>query len=257
MHANLPSYTRSGVVSALGGLGPLGPPHLGVADLDQRIIDLVQGHWGFGGFGGSWSSGSYADATTPAERVLVIIDALGKGKLEQGVFDRPQPVVYPVFPGPSPDETPVYTIPIEDDQPEFVGIYGPKAVPEDWDQVYAEYKVLNPEEDVSVFTDLANAATDILQEKYLGAASAPIVVQPLGMAQPMQGGIRGPAATMQTTSVPAKVTVDTATGKVTACRRRRRRRLLTPTDLNDLAALKTIVGGGQAINFAVMKAVRR
>lgn len=54
-----------------------------------------------------------------------------------------------------------------------------------------------------------------------------------------------------------KVTVDTKTGKVTKCGRRRRRRLLTPTDLNDLAALKTIVGGGQAMNFAVMKAVRR
>ncbi len=39
--------------------------------------------------------------------------------------------------------------------------------------------------------------------------------------------------------------------------RRRRPRLLTPTDLSDLAALKTITGGGQALNFAVMKAVRR
>lgn len=57
--------------------------------------------------------------------------------------------------------------------------------------------------------------------------------------------------------IPSKITIDTATGKVTACRRRRRRRLLTPTDLNDLAALKTIVGGGQAMSFAVMKAVRR
>lgn len=48
-----------------------------------------------------------------------------------------------------------------------------------------------------------------------------------------------------------------AAGNLCKKRRRRRRRLLTPTDLNDLAALKTIVGGGQAINFAVMKAVRR
>lgn len=56
---------------------------------------------------------------------------------------------------------------------------------------------------------------------------------------------------------PAKVTVDTRTGAVTPCRRRRRRRLLTSSDLNDLAALKTIVGGGQALNGAVIKAVRR
>lgn len=38
---------------------------------------------------------------------------------------------------------------------------------------------------------------------------------------------------------------------------RRRRRLLTPTDLNDLAALQTIVGKGDVMKFAVMKAVRR
>ncbi len=56
---------------------------------------------------------------------------------------------------------------------------------------------------------------------------------------------------------PAKVTVDTRTGKVTKCSRRRRRRLLTSTDINDLAALKAIVGGGQAMNLAVAKAVRR
>lgn len=40
-------------------------------------------------------------------------------------------------------------------------------------------------------------------------------------------------------------------------RRRRRRRLLTPTDLSDLAALKTIVGNSDALKFAVTKAVRR
>ncbi len=40
-------------------------------------------------------------------------------------------------------------------------------------------------------------------------------------------------------------------------RRRRRRPLLTPTDLNTLAALKTITGNNDALKFAVMKAVRR
>lgn len=55
---------------------------------------------------------------------------------------------------------------------------------------------------------------------------------------------------------PQKVTVDTRTGKITPCRRRRRRRLLTASDINDLAALKAIVGGGQAMNLAVAKAVR-
>ena len=40
--------------------------------------------------------------------------------------------------------------------------------------------------------------------------------------------------------------------------RRRRRRLLTPTDLSDLAALQALVGkGSTALNMAVAKAVRR
>jgi len=56
---------------------------------------------------------------------------------------------------------------------------------------------------------------------------------------------------------PSKVTVDTRTGQVTKCRRRRRRRLLTASDLSDLASLKAIVGGGAAMNAAVVKAVRR
>lgn len=51
---------------------------------------------------------------------------------------------------------------------------------------------------------------------------------------------------------------DPVTGEVKKKKcRRRRRRLLTPTDLSDLAALKSIVGNGDALKFAVTKAVRR
>jgi len=72
------------------------------------------------------------------------------------------------------------------------------------------------------------------------------------------GGSAPPAGFVPgATTLPTTVTVNTQTGKVTPCRRRRRRRLLTSSDLNDLAALKTIVGGGQALNGAVIKAVRR
>lgn len=60
-----------------------------------------------------------------------------------------------------------------------------------------------------------------------------------------------------TVGPPAQVIVDTRTGQVKPCRRKRRRRLLTPTDLSDLAALKTITGNNDALKFAVMKAVRR
>jgi len=80
------------------------------------------------------------------------------------------------------------------------------------------------------------------------AQSAFNLFQPTGpVAAPTPGG----------GSIPTKVTVDTVTGKITPCRRRRRRRLLTASDLNDLAALKTIVGGGASMNAAVVKAVRR
>lgn len=45
---------------------------------------------------------------------------------------------------------------------------------------------------------------------------------------------------------------------VTHKHRRRRKRLLTPTDLSDLAVLQTLVGkGSDSMKFAVMKAVRR
>ena len=50
--------------------------------------------------------------------------------------------------------------------------------------------------------------------------------------------------------------VDWATGTKKKCRRRRRR-LLTPTDLGDLAQLKALVGNGEAMKIAVMKAIRR
>lgn len=67
-----------------------------------------------------------------------------------------------------------------------------------------------------------------------------------------------PAVSVPSPVGPSKVTVDTRTGRVTRCSRRRRRRLLTPTDLSDLAALQALVGkGSSALNMAVAKAVRR
>ena len=81
------------------------------------------------------------------------------------------------------------------------------------------------------------------------------------VAQQLVGGsptIHPGPPSLQAANPPAKVTVDTRTGQVTPCRRRRRRRLLTPTDLADLASLQTLVGkGSDAMKFAVTKAVRR
>ncbi len=82
-----------------------------------------------------------------------------------------------------------------------------------------------------------------------GAATSSFFNQPAALvAAPGGGNVAAP---------PARVTVDTRTGAVTVCRRRRRRRLLTSSDLADIAALKAIIGGGAALNSAVVKAVRR
>lgn len=90
---------------------------------------------------------------------------------------------------------------------------------------------------------LANIGIDFLQGQTGQQFSAPVYSGP-----GVLGGDNG---------LPAQVTVDTRTGKVRPCRRRRRRRLLTPTDLSDLAALSAIVGKGDALKLAVAKAVRR
>lgn len=47
------------------------------------------------------------------------------------------------------------------------------------------------------------------------------------------------------------------TGQLSKIPRRRRRRLLTSSDLKDLAALKAIVGGGAKMDGAIVAAVRR
>ncbi len=47
-----------------------------------------------------------------------------------------------------------------------------------------------------------------------------------------------------------------ATGEITPLRRRRKKKLLTNSDLSCIAALKALVGGGAALNAAVVKAMR-
>ncbi len=174
------------------------------------------------------------------------------GPLESGVFDRPDPSVSDV--GSAGSGSGGYATPTPVGEPEFLpgSIYeSSNRPPTDWDEYYERYKVLNPEEP-EVALDVGailSGAVDIWQQQ-VGYGGGPPVVQQFT-------GVGGSVAPSPSIPSGAKVQLDPKTGKVTLCRRRRRRRLLTPTDLNDLAALKTIVGGGQAINFAVMKAVRR
>lgn len=201
----------------------------------------------------------YGEAIDPATKVIVasILDAVGYGDYEKGVYDTPQPVLYPVFSGPSVvvDKSDAEIHPT-DDRPVFLPDWPEewKKGPDDppgWDPDQWEYPPTDEVEEVAIdWGSVVSGAVDIAQGQLIGGGLPNVS----GYAAP---STVGGGSFSYPGGAPGKVTVDTATGKITPCRRRRRRRLLTPTDLNDLAALKTIVGGGQAINFAVMKAVRR
>ncbi len=106
---------------------------------------------------------------------------------------------------------------------------------------------------------------------YVGARYASAPVSQLVAAQPNQYGIinqstpaapgvqqvmaSGDCSTCPPNG-PRFAKICLATGETTPLRRRRRRRLLTAGDLNDIAALKALVGGGAALNAAVVKAMR-
>jgi hypothetical protein len=55
--------------------------------------------------------------------------------------------------------------------------------------------------------------------------------------------------------IPAKVTVDTRTGKVTPCRRRRRRKLLTDQDFACLMQISSLPNK-ENVRIALAKAIR-
>lgn len=151
--------------------------------------------------------------------------------------------------------------------------------PTDWERVEEEYDVLNPEPegqrpelDETVDEDPERVPTvriptpvsppvlieEIPQEEEEMAIDwGDVIGGTLGtIGRQLAGGPQQPYSYSGPVA-PRQVTVDTVTGRVTPCRRRRRRRLLTPTDLSDLAALASIVGKGDALKLAVTKAVRR
>ncbi len=104
--------------------------------------------------------------------------------------------------------------------------------------------VTSPGWGVAQDTDMATTWTEFAQQQLSGYLGGQF------------GG--GGASTSYAPPMPAEVTVNTRTGQVKPCRRRRRRRLLTDADIADLSALAMIVGkGSQAMNAAVVKAVRR
>ncbi len=118
---------------------------------------------------------------------------------------------------------------------------------------------------MSVWGDIFNAGIDIWQGQVPGGGVPFNALGPAFAASstaiPSGASARPPSAaplvngTANDCGNRRYVTLDRQTGKIT-CKRRRRRRLLTNRDLADLASLKTITGGGAALNAAVIRAVR-
>ncbi len=184
-----------------------------------------------------------------------------------------------------PDEEDWWVIPPEWRRYETVyesapgGIYETNRAPTDWDRVYDEYVILNEpaeEEDVPFHQSIIDWGVDV------GAAVFGGILDPVGIGSAIRtayapsaltGGVTGlPSLGQQTSLAPAPRGVTTmagcpptgpkyakiclATNEITPLRRRRRRRLLTSSDIKDLSALKSIVGGA-ALQAAVVQAVRR
>ncbi len=156
------------------------------------------------------------------------------------------------------------------------GIYETNRAPTDWARVYEQYVELNQPEIEEVFHDtidwggaVGTILGGVLDPFGVGdfaraALSPPTTVTgipSLGQqtvlraapVQPIPGGV-AVAGCPPTGPKYAKICI--ATGEITPLRRRRRRRLLTSSDIKDLSALKSIVGGA-ALQGAVVQAVRR
>jgi len=203
-------------------------------------------------------------------------------------------------------------------------VEAPQGPPVDWDQVYTEFVILNPETEPTVFADVPVIAPDfnpkgtvsetdsrdpvaVISEEPVAfwdavgdffTTVAPVAAYDYGAGQGWWGGSPQPTAgigmanppplttpgypsgpgapgNMPTPSsnvvpivqdqalcaVPASnpryLRYNCATGQFSKVPRRRRRRLLTSSDLKDLAALKAIVGGGAKMDGAIVQAIRR
>lgn len=125
----------------------------------------------------------------------------------------------------------------------------------DWDEVFRQFKCINDggdaicpefvEEGFDVAIDWGDIAGTVVEGYFNSQTTALAPQYAQGVLQ------RAPGAVM-----PATVTVDTRTGKVTACKRRRRRRLLTEGDFNDLMRIATLPNK-DTVKVALAKAVGR
>ncbi len=182
---------------------------------------------------------------------------------------------------PGPEALPSVVVDPESEQQTTVyedapgGIYETNRAPTDWDAVYDQYVILNaPEENVGLFdaVDWGEVAGTIVGGIFdpFGAGAAtqaafspqtlvagPALNAPVATSITPTGGAMQvtPGATCPPTG-PKYLKYCVATGQFMPLRRRRRRRLLTSSDIKDLSALKSIVGGA-ALQGAVVQAVRR
>jgi len=187
-----------------------------------------------------------------------------------------EPVVLAEVPVIDPWVAPTATVYENTEVP--AGIYETNRAETDWDRVYEEYVELNQpaiEEVVNVADfDWGDFAGNVLQ----GAVG---IWDPLGLKPPIQQLVGGGAATVPNLGGPANVAtgitggvqvaagatcppvgpkyakICLATGQVMPLKRRRRRRLLTSSDLADISSLVAIVGKGAATNAVVTRAVSR
>jgi len=180
----------------------------------------------------------------------------GPGELATGVIDpayNPQETV---------SESEVSAVPVVyEDAPG--GIFEVPRAPTDWDRVYDEYVILNPPEVVlepPVITPpvieptvVANRGQDMAIDwgAIVGAAAESYFSPAMGMAQAVQASFAGAPAPV----IRPSVTVDPRTGKV-VCKRRRRRRLLTESDFNDLMRIATLPNK-ETVKIALAKSIGR
>ncbi len=147
--------------------------------------------------------------------------------------------------------------------------------PTDWGQVYEEFVILNPEifVPVPVFQEPVlprgppngTAGPGTSQEEVPVAAfdwgslftPGGVVTGALDYFTTPAGAVAGQSFMQAPVAqVPAKVTVDTRTGKVTPCRRQRRRKLLTESDFNVLLRISTLPNK-ENVRIALGKAIGR
>ncbi len=155
------------------------------------------------------------------------------------------------------------------------GIYETNRAPTDWDAVYDQYVILNapggdvPFHDNIDWGSVAGTIVGGLFDPFGMGAATTAAFSPPGVAgmqavpnlgAPATGITGGAMPTVQAGGCPPTgpkyLKYCVATGTYSPLRRRRRRRLLTSSDIKDLSALKSIVGGA-ALQGAVVQAVRR